>query len=84
MGMSIKVNNGKRKIRVNITVDKALLGKAKKKLDLFGGKLSTLFNVYLGDFVRTMERAPGKEREETTQRIKELEARIKKLERTSN
>ena len=39
------------KIRVNITVDKDKLEKAKTKLNLFGGKLSTLFNAYLSEFV---------------------------------
>ena len=41
------------KVRVNITVDGELLEKAKTKLHLFGGKLSTLFNAYLKDFVKT-------------------------------
>lgn len=69
------------KIRVNITVDAHLLGKAKKKLNLFGGKLSTLFNAYLNDFVKSSEQTPGKEHEELLQRIKELEERVKKLEK---
>jgi len=70
-----------RKIRVNITVDKALLGKAKKKLNLFGGKLSTLFNAYLSEFNKTMSLPPAKEREELLKKYKDLEARIKKLEK---
>jgi antitoxin component of RelBE/YafQ-DinJ toxin-antitoxin module len=70
-----------KKIRVNITVDDKLLEEAKKKLDLFGGKLSTLFNAYLNDFVRTMGKAPGAEHEELVKKIKELEDRIKKLEK---
>ena len=70
-----------KKIRVNITVDEELLGHAKKKLNLFGGKLSTLFNAYLNDFVKTMDKTPGAEHEELVKRIKELEERVKKLER---
>ena len=70
-----------RKIRVNITVDKALLDKAKKKLNLFGGKLSTLFNAYLSEFNKSMSRPPAKEREELLQKYKDLEARVKKLEK---
>jgi len=79
--MAIKVRNGRRKIRVNVTVDKALLGKAKKKLGMFGGKLSTLFNAYLSDFIKTMEKSPVKEKEAMAERIKELEVRVKKLEK---
>lgn len=69
------------KVRVNITVDKHLLDKAKKKLDLFGGKLSTLFNAYLAEFVKSMEQPPAKEHEAVKEKIKELESRIKKLEK---
>lgn len=69
-----------KKVRINVTVDKKLLDKAKKKLKLFGGKLSTLFNVYLSDFVKSMETKPGKEYQELIEKIKELESRIKKLE----
>ncbi|MBS3091063.1 hypothetical protein J4217_01275 [Candidatus Pacearchaeota archaeon] len=66
------------KIRVNITVDKESLEKAKTKLNLFGGKLSTLFNAYLNDFVESMNKNnPNKE---LSRRIKELENRLKKLE----
>ncbi|MDP3881824.1 MAG: hypothetical protein Q8Q31_03015 [Nanoarchaeota archaeon] len=68
------------KIRVNITVDKVLLDKAKTKLDLFGGKLSTLFNAYLRDFVETMDKEYSAEQKGMKQKIKELEERIKKLE----
>ncbi|MEK6850124.1 MAG: hypothetical protein AABX85_00960 [Nanoarchaeota archaeon] len=64
------------RIRVNITVDKNLLNKAKTKLDLFGGKLSTLFNAYLRDFVETMDKDFGSNQK----KMKELESRIKKLE----
>lgn len=64
------------RVRVNITVDKDLLNKAKTKLDLFGGKLSTLFNAYLRDFVETMDKDFGSNQK----KMKELENRIRKLE----
>lgn len=70
-----------KKIRVNITVDSELLEKAKKKLDLFGGKLSTLFNAYLSDFVESMDKKVGKKHEEMLNKIKDLEKRIEKLEK---
>ena len=70
----------KNKIRVNISVDKELLNKAKKKLGLFGGKLSTLFNAYLDDFVKTMDKKPEQEHSELVEKIKELEIRIRRLE----
>ena len=67
-----------KKIRVNITVDGELLDKAKTKLNLFGGKLSTLFNAYLNDFVESMDKNnPNKE---LNKKITELESRLKKLE----
>ena len=66
-----------KKIRVNITVDKAMLEKAKTKLNMFGGKLSTLFNAYLNDFVNSMENS----NKELTKRIEELEEKLKKLEK---
>lgn len=69
-----------KKIRVNITVDKELLEKAKSKLGMFGGKLSTLFNAYLSDFVETMGEKVGETHKELSSKVKELEARIKKLE----
>lgn len=68
-----------KKIRVNISVDEELLEEAKKKLLLFGGKISTLFNAYLADFVKTMDKSPALD-ESLQQQIKRLEARIKKLE----
>jgi cob(I)alamin adenosyltransferase len=71
----------KEKIRVNITVDKELLMEAKKKLHLFGGKLSTLFNVYLDDFVKSMDKKFGEDSRIQQEKIKELEERIKKLEK---
>lgn len=72
-----------KKIRVNITVDKALLDKAKPKLRLFGGKLSTLFNAYLRDFVKSMDSQPGKDKEGVINRIKDLELRVRKLEKSN-
>lgn len=69
-----------KKIRVNITVDDALLEEAKKKLHLFGGKLSTLFNAYLNDFVKSIDKDIGSQKA-LNDRIKDLEDRIKKLEK---
>jgi polyhydroxyalkanoate synthesis regulator phasin len=77
----IKINKKEdnKKIRVNITVDKELLDKAKTKLELFGGKVSTLFNAYLNDFVESIDKnSPNKE---LSKRIEELEERLKKLEK---
>ena len=73
-----------KKIRVNITIDSKLLDKAKKKLDLFGGKLSTLFNAYLKDFVESMHGSPAKHHHELHEKIKDLENRIKDLEEKRN
>lgn len=69
-----------RKIRVNITVDRETLAKAKTKLRLFGGKLSTLFDAYLRDFVTSMEQDHGSGQKVLQQKIKELEARVGRLE----
>lgn len=71
----------KEKIRVNITVDKELLEQAKTRLHLFGGKLSTLFNAYLADFVKGMDKQFSEEHKAQSRKIEELEARIKKLEK---
>lgn len=70
------------KTRVNVTVDSDLLKKAKKKLDLFGGKLSTLFNAYLADFVKSMDQKVGSRKEELLDKIKELEKRVSVLEKS--
>jgi len=67
------------KVRVNITVDRVLLKKAKGKLDLFGGKLSTLFNAYLSEFVDSMSSSPTN----MSKKLIELEKRVKKLEEKS-
>jgi len=80
--MAVKVKNSKNKVRVNITVDKKLLRKAKGKLDMFGGKLSTLFNAYLADFVKSFDKIPGREKDEILKRVRELEDRMKKLEKS--
>ncbi|MEM4259356.1 MAG: hypothetical protein QXS38_01160 [Candidatus Pacearchaeota archaeon] len=69
-----------KKIRINITVDKDKLDKAKTKLELFGGKLSTLFNAYLSEFIESMEKEPYETRKELERKIKEIDARIKILE----
>ncbi|MBU0466612.1 MAG: hypothetical protein KJ600_00585 [Nanoarchaeota archaeon] len=70
-----------KKIRVNVTVDEKLLKQAKKKLDLFGGKLSTLFNAYLTDFVKSMDDRVGGKHSEVLDEIKELRKRVERLER---
>jgi antitoxin component of RelBE/YafQ-DinJ toxin-antitoxin module len=70
-----------KKVRVNITVDKDLLQKARKKLDLFGGKMSTLFNAYLNDFVKSMDHKVGEKHEELMEKIKILEKRVDTLEK---
>ncbi|MEK6934138.1 MAG: hypothetical protein AABW75_04660 [Nanoarchaeota archaeon] len=75
------MNQKNNKIRVNITVDKELLEEAKKKLHLFGGKLSTLFNAYLSDFVSSMNQRIGEDRKIMTDKLKDLEEKIKKLEK---
>lgn len=72
-----KKNN---KIRVNITLDKENLEKAKKKMNLFGGKLSTLFNLYLADFVDSLDKDISDTNRELNIKLKELELRLKKLE----
>lgn len=69
------------KIRVNITVDKILLDRAKKKLDLFGGKLSGLFNAYLLEFVNSMEKSPSANYEKIIQRMTEMEKRLTQIEK---
>jgi len=69
------------KIRVNITVDKELVDKAKNKLTLFGGKLSTLFNAYLHEFVKSSKEEPSNRYEILDDKIKELEDKIKKLDK---
>ena len=63
------------KVRVNISVDRDKLNKAKTKLKFFGGKLSTLFNAYLDDFISSINNQPGEK-----SRISDLEDRVKMLE----
>ena len=69
-----------KKLRINITVDRDKLARAKTKLGLFGGKLSTLFNAYLSEFVESMEKEPYGARKELDHKLKEIENRIKRLE----
>ena len=69
-----------KKVRVNITVDAETLEKAKKHLSLFGGKLSTLFNAYLGEFVASREREPSADMKSLQQRLLSLEHKMQKLE----
>lgn len=69
-----------KKIRVNISVDKILLDKAKTKLNLFGGKLSSLFNAYLAEFVQSMDKNYDENKKELILKIKDLEKRVKKIE----
>lgn len=68
------------KIRVNITVDRETLVLAKKKLGLFGGKLSTLFDAYLRDFVKSMDKAYGADYKVLHEKVAELEKRLGKME----
>ena len=79
--MAIKVKNSKKKVRVNITVDKDLLKKAKTKMEIFGGKLSTMFNAYLADFVTTMDKKYNENQKSLNERVKELEDKLKKIEK---
>jgi|GEM_PF-1027304 len=72
--------NGK-KIRVNITVDKAVLDKAKTKLNLFGGKLSTLFNAYLNDFVESMDKKGDENIKQLNEEVRILRERVERLEK---
>ncbi len=69
-----------KKIRINITVDKERLDKAKTKLGLFGGKLSTLFNAYLSEFVESIGKEPYESKKELNRKLKDIELRIKRLE----
>ena len=70
----------KKKIRVNVTVDEGLLEKAKEKLGMFGGKLSTLFNAYLSDFVTSIEKNYSKNKKELEKKVEELEERLMRIE----
>lgn len=69
-----------RKLRVNITVDKENLRKAKTKLKLFGGKLSTLFDAYLADFVKSIDKEMGVPNQEMLRRLALLEEKLAKME----
>ena len=67
-----------RKVRINITIDEKLLRQTRKKLGLFGGKISTLFNAFLDDFVKSVENKIGQK--EFAEKVKELEKRMDKIE----
>ena len=71
------------KVRVNITVDSDTLAQAKRKLSLFGGKLSTLFDAYLRDFVASSHKSADRDSKDMVLALKELEIRVGKLERES-
>lgn len=73
-----------RKVRVNITVDEEMLKKAKAKLHLFGGKLSTLFNAYLSDFVSSLDKKFGEDNKIMQDKINEVEQRLARLEKHMN
>jgi hypothetical protein len=73
-------NSHSGKIRVNVTIDRSNLEKAKTKLKLFGGKLSTLFDAYIADFVKSMDKEPYAGSKETAQKLKDIEERLKRLE----
>ena len=70
-----------KKIRVNISVDGILLNKAKKRLVFFGGKLSTLFNAYLSDFIKSFDEKYSDNRQELLLKIEELEKKFNKIEK---
>ncbi len=76
----MKRNN---KIRVNITVDEEMLEKARKKLYLFGGKLSTLFNSYLRDFVSSIDKNFSEDKKFIYDKIRDIEERLKKIEKNA-
>ncbi|HLC31423.1 MAG TPA: hypothetical protein VJK51_02045 [Candidatus Nanoarchaeia archaeon] len=69
------------KVRVNITVDKDMLLKAKKKLGLFGGKVSTLIDAYLKDFVESFDEKVGEGHKVLIEKLEELDSRLKKVEK---
>ena len=78
--MVVKIRNTRNKVRINITVDKRNLEQARRKLGLFGGKVSSMFNAYLNDFVKSSEKTPSSGFEELINRVRELEQRLKKVE----
>ncbi|MBS3071982.1 hypothetical protein J4408_03255 [Candidatus Pacearchaeota archaeon] len=78
---AITIKKTRNKIRVNISVDKELLDKARGKLQLFGGKLSTLFNAYLSDFVSSIDKNYNENQKFVNEKLKELEEKIKKIEK---
>jgi hypothetical protein len=79
--IDVSKKTSKHKIRVNITVDKDTLDKAKTKLNLFGGKLSTLFNAYLKDFVESMDKKGDENMRQLNDELRILRERVEKLEK---
>ncbi len=75
-----KIKNSRKKVRVNITVDKEALERAKTKLKLFGGKVSTLFNSYLDEFVETMDKKADESHKSLKDKLSDIEKRLKKIE----
>ena len=73
-------NMKKNKVRVNISVDKEMLEKAKTKLELFGGKLSSLFNAYLNDFIKSFDEKQPSNLKELNKKIKGIDSRLSKIE----
>ena len=56
--------------KVSITIDKDLIDRAKSKLELFGGRFSTLLHEHLADFYK-----------EVGNKLKNFESRLAKLEK---
>ena len=79
--MGVKVRNTRNKVRINITVDKRNLEQARRKLGLFGGKVSSMFNAYLNDFVKSASVGASSGFEELSEKIKELERKIREMEK---
>jgi hypothetical protein len=79
--IDVSKKTSKHKIRVNITVDKDTLDKAKTKLNLFGGKLSTLFNAYLNDFVESMDKKGDENMRQLNEELRILRERVERLEK---
>lgn len=72
--------DSKKKIRVNLTLDADNLEKVRKKIHSYGGKLSSLFDLYLSDFVKSMDKEIVDKNLELNNKITELEDRLRKLE----
>ena len=81
MVIKVRKKSSGKKVRVNITVDKESLERAKDKLEMFGGKLSTLFNAYLSDFVTSMDKRYNENQKSLGKKVEELEKKLKDLEK---